>query len=137
MMNLMIKLIIILSLVVPGLVAYAQTAQTDDQVYEFIAVEEKPVIARDTQPTYPQNAINDGIEGTVVVTIVVDKNGNVTDAKIFSSIQQLDNAALQAARAKVYSPGRISGLPVNMKMNIPIEFILPDITQQSSGFKND
>ena len=125
MMNSMIKLFIILSLVVPGIVAHAQPAQADEQIYEFIAVEEKPVITRDTQHIYPQSAINAGIEGTVVVKIVVDKNGNVTDAEIFSSIPQLDNAALQAARAKVFSPGLINGSPVYTIMNIPINFNLP------------
>jgi len=105
---------------------YGQPAQTDDQIYEFVTVNEKPVIVRDAQPIYPQNAINAGIEGTVVVTIVVDKNGLVTDATIFSSIPQLDNAALQAARGKVFTPGKIAGSPVNTKMNIPISFVLPE-----------
>ena len=126
-MNSIIKLFIFLFLVVPGLVAHAQPTQTDDQIYEFIAVEEKPVISRDAQPIYPQSAINAGIEGTVVVTIVVDKNGNVTNAEIFNSIPQLDNAALRAARSKTYSPGVVNGLPVNTRMNIPIDFNLPDV----------
>ncbi len=127
-MNSIIKLFIFLFLVIPGLVAHAQSTQTDDQIYEFIAVEEKPVVSRDAQPIYPQSAINAGIEGTVVVTIVVDKNGNVTNAEIFSSIPQLDNAALRAARSKVFSPGLINGSPVNMRMNIPIDFNLPDVS---------
>jgi protein TonB len=126
-MNLMMKLSLVLFLVLPVVVTQAQPAQTDDQIYEFIAVDVKPVITRDAQPIYPQSAINAGVEGTVVVSIVVDKNGNVTNAKIFSSIPQLDNAALQAARGKVYSPGQIGGAAVSTKMNIPIEFILPEL----------
>lgn len=127
-MNSTIKLFIFLILVVPGLVAHAQPTQTDDQIYEFIAVEEKPVVSRDAQPIYPQSAINAGIEGTVVVTIVVDKNGNVTNAEIFNSIPQLDNAALRAARSKTFSPGVVNGSPVNTRMNIPINFNLPDVS---------
>lgn len=130
MMNSIIKLFVILLLVVPGVVANAQPAQTDEQVYEFIAVEVKPILTRDSQPDYPQNAIDAGIEGTVGVTIIVDQNGNVANAVIYNSIQQLDNAALQAARAKVYSPGQINGVAVSTKMNIPIEFILPDLAPE-------
>jgi len=127
-MKSMIKLLLILFLITPVLVAHAQPGQTDDQIYEFMTVEQKPVITRETQPIYPQSAINAGVEGTVVVTVVVDKNGIVTNAEIFSSIPQLDNAALQAARGKVFSPGRIGGEPVITKMNIPINFTLPEVT---------
>ena len=130
MMNSPIKLFIILLLVVPGVMAYAQPAQTDDQIYDFFTVEVKPVLTKDSQPVYPQSAIDAGIEGTVGVTIVVDKNGNVANAVIYNSIQQLDNAALRAARAKVYSPGQINGVPVSTKMNVPIQFKLPDSTPE-------
>ena len=96
------RLFLVLFLIIPVIIVYAQPGQTDDQIYEFVAVEEKPGLTRDAQPIYPQSAINAGIEGTVVVSVVVDKNGLVTDATIFNSISQLDNAALQAARGKVY-----------------------------------
>jgi TonB family protein len=80
----------------------------------------------DAEPIYPQAAIDAGVEGTVVVTVVIDKSGNVTDAVVFRSVPQLDNAAIRAARAKVFSPGRINGEPVFTRMNIPIEFVLPE-----------
>jgi TonB family protein len=124
-MKRMIHLSLVIFLVLP-IAIQAQPGQTDDQIYQFIAVDVKPVVTGDTQPIYPQSAINSGVEGTVVVSIVVDKNGVVTSAEIFNSIPQLDNAALQAARGKVFSPGMIGGAPVNTKMNIPIVFILPD-----------
>ena len=131
------KLFLVLFFIIPVIVVYAQPGQTGDQIYEFIAVDEKPVLTRDAQPIYPQSAINAGIEGTVVVSIVVDENGLVTDATIFNSIPQLDNAALQAARGKVYSPGRIGGLPVSTKMNIPIEFFLPEVSTSPQASTED
>jgi TonB family protein len=134
-MNRIIKLCLILSLFLGVIVVYGQPPQTDNQIYEFVEVDEKPVILRDAQPIYPPSAIDAGVEGTVVVTVVVDKNGLVTDATVFSSIPQLDNAALQAARGKVYTPGQIAGSPVNTRMNIPINFVLPEVpsTPQSSA----
>lgn len=120
-----IRLLILLLLTVACGMVQAQPAESDDQIYEFIAVEEKPVIIRDAEPVYPQRALDEGIEGTVVVTIIIDKNGNVSRAEIFSSVPQLDNAALRAARAKVFTPGKNNGLAVNTKMNIPIDFTLP------------
>jgi TonB family protein len=116
--------LIFLILLAAGL--HAQPAQTADQVYEFIAVDVKPVVSTDTQPVYPQSAIDAGIEGTVVVSIVIGADGSVTSAEIFSSIPQLDNAALRAARNKVFSPGMVGGAPVRTKMNIPVTFVLPE-----------
>jgi TonB family protein len=123
-MNTILKWIILLSLLIPSLALYAQPAQTEDQIYEFIALDEKPEIVRDAQPVYPQNAIDLGVEGTVVVSIVISRNGTVESAEIFNSVPQLDNAALQAARRKVFSPGVINGSAVRTRMNIPIEFNL-------------
>ena len=124
-MNALIKWFTLFILVIPYLFVYAQT---DDQIYDFIALDQKPEIVRDAQPVYPQNAIDLGVEGTVVVTVVIGMDGNVESAEIFNSISQLDNAALQAARAKVFSPGMVNGAAVRTSMNIPIEFNLADVT---------
>ena len=128
-MNTMTRLYITILLVLHGLMVYAQT---DDQIYEFIAVDEKPRVLQDTQPVYPQSAIDAGVEGTVVVTIVVGVDGNVTRAEIFRSVPQLNNAALRAARGKVFSPGVLDGSPVSTRMNIPVEFYLPEATPSYS-----
>jgi protein TonB len=127
------KVFIFLFLVVPVLFSFAQEEQTEDQIYNFFTVDEKPVVVTDAQPVYPQNAIDQGIEGTVVVKVVIDKNGRVSNAEIFRSIPQLDNAALQTVRAKVFSPGKVGGAPVNTEMNIPIEFVLPADTYSGTA----
>ncbi len=130
-MNPLIKHIIIVSMIIPLAGVMAQPAETDDQIYEFITVDEKPVITTDAQPEYPQSAIDAGIDGTVVVKVVVDKTGRVSNAEIFRSVPQLDNAALDAARRKVFSAGKVAGNPVNTEMNIPIVFVLPEQTTVS------
>ncbi len=126
-MSPIIKIFISLFLIIPVVVAFAQPGQAEDQVYEFIAVDEKPVIITDAQPDYPQSAIDAGVGGTVIVKVIVDKNGNVASAEIFRSIPRLDNAALQTARNKVFSPGIVDGSPVSVEMNIPINFNLADV----------
>jgi TonB family protein len=136
-MNSLTKLFLALFFIIPITAVYAQPGQTGDQLYEFVTVEEKPVLTRDTQPIYPQSAINSRVEGTVVVSIVVGENGLVTDATILNSIPQLDNAALEAARGKVYSPGRVGGSPVSTKMNIPILFVLPQVSTSPQAATED
>ena len=137
MIKTIIRLFFILLLAIPFIVLQAQPAEADNQIYEFIEVDVKPLLTRDSQPVYPQSAIDAGVEGTVVVTIVIDENGNVATAEIFSSIPQLDNAALQAARARAYSPGQINGVAVSTRINIPIEFILPDVAPAPAVAETD
>ena len=126
-MNKSIRILVLFFLLILSTAASAQTDQPDNQVYEFIQVQDKPVIQVDTKPVFPQSAIDEGIDGTVVVTVIIDKNGNVTDAQIFRSVSGLDAAALTAAREKKFTPGKINGLPVITKMNIPIVFSLGDV----------
>jgi len=132
-MNKIGGIFIILLLFIPGGLALAQTSQTDDQIYEFLTVDEKPVILNDVRPEYPESAYNAGIEGSVVVTVVIDKNGNVSDAVIFRSIPQLNAAALSAARRKTFSPGKLNGTAVITRMNIPIAFSLDDVPVSTAG----
>jgi TonB family protein len=133
-MNAMSKIGLLLILFLPVLVI-AQPDQVGEQIYEFVTVEQKPVLITDAQPVYPQSAIDAGIEGTVVVTIVIGPNGNVTRAEIFRSVAGLDAAALAAARQKVYTAGLVGGNPVSTQMNVPIEFILPqpDVSAGDTG----
>ncbi len=120
-------LLFLLILVIPGSFCYAQTAEPGDEIYEFVAVDVKPTIQSDASPVYPEAAIDAGVEGSVVVTVVIDKNGNVSEAEIFRSVPELDAAALDAARRKKFSPGMIGGTAVNTRMNIPIEFSLDSV----------
>ncbi len=123
-MNKLIRLYMMVFLLIPGFLVLAQSAQETDQIYEFVQVEVKPVIQSDVQPVYPQRAIDTGVDGTVVVTVVIDREGNVSNAQIFRSVPELDDAALTAARGKKFRPGMVDGSPVITRMNIPIEFSL-------------
>jgi len=122
----MSKLFILFFVMIPGLLLFAQSSIPEEEILEFIAVEKKPVISRDAQPVYPDAARQAEIEGTVIITVVVTKNGTVAEAEIFKSIPMLDEAALAAARNMLFTPGSNQGETVNTRMNIPIEFNLSD-----------
>jgi len=96
----------------------------EDEVFEFFAVSEKPVIKHKQTPTYPDLARKAGIEGTVVVTVTIGKDGKVEEARIFKSLPMLDDAALMAARQCVFKPAKQRDKFVKVKMNIPFKFKL-------------
>ena len=75
---------------------------------------------------YPPKAIDDQIEGRVVLQFVVDKQGKVTDIQVLQGITpELNQAAIDVVRALPdWNPGMQDGEPVNVKYTLPIVFKL-------------
>lgn len=79
---------------------------------------------------YPQQAREMGIEGTVVVSFIVDKAGNVSNIELRKKIGGgCDEEALRvvrkmAAAPEKWIPGRQGGRAVNVRFNLPIKFKL-------------
>lgn len=103
----------------------------DDKIFE--AVEENPEIIGgiaelQKKVYYTEIARKAGIEGTVVIEAIVDKKGNVTDVSVKKSIGGgLDDVALKAVLNTKFKPGMQRGKPVNVRMWIPIKFVLRKI----------
>ena len=75
---------------------------------------------------YPQEAYKNGIQGRVIVTFVINKDGSISDAKVVKSVDpQLDEEALRVVHSMPnWIPGRQNGEPVNVKYTVPITFKL-------------
>jgi protein TonB len=73
---------------------------------------------------YPQLAKENGIEGTVVVSFVVRKNGKLSDIKVVKSLGSgCDEQAIAAIKAMPrWIPGEQSGRKVDVRFNLPIVF---------------
>ena len=96
----------------------------EDEVFEFFAVSEKPVIKHKEEPKYPDLARKAGIEGIVVITVTIGKDGKVENGRVFKSLPMLDEAALSAAKKCVFTPAKQRDKFVRVKMNIPFHFKL-------------
>lgn len=96
----------------------------EDEVFEFFAVSEKPVIVTKTEPKYPDLARKAGIEGIVVITVTIGKTGDVENARVFKSLPMLDEAAMDAAKKCKFKPAKQRDKFVRVKMNIPFHFKL-------------
>lgn len=75
---------------------------------------------------YPTMARESGIQGTVYVTFVVERGGNVTDVKILRGIGGgCDEEAIRVIKAMPkWNPGKQRGKPVRVQFNMPIKFTL-------------
>lgn len=96
---------------------------------EFIAVEKEPAVdlgKLQSLITYPELARRAGVEGTVIVRVLVDKSGRATRTLIeHSDNKLLDNAAEEAVRKYGHFPPAIqNGQPITCWVSIPIRFKL-------------
>jgi protein TonB len=96
----------------------------EDEVFEFFAVSEKPIMLQQAKPEYPDLARKAQIEGIVVVTVTIGKTGLVESAIIFKSIPMLDESALEAAKKCKFKPAKQRDKFVKVKMNVPFNFKL-------------
>lgn len=121
---------------------------TDDDVYEV--VEKMPAfpggIAElmkylSSNIKYPVEAHKAGIQGRVVVSFVVNKDGTVKDAKIVRSVDKsIDAEALRVISAMPkWQPGYQDGKAVSVRYTVPVTFRLTGESGkvQSTGAGND
>lgn len=96
----------------------------------FVIVEQMPELIgglAGLQKTvkYPEIAKKAGVSGRVFIQFIVDENGNVVDPVVTRGIGAgADEEALRAVRAAKFKPGRQRGVPVRVKMSLPITFKL-------------
>ncbi len=96
----------------------------------FAIVEEMPDIiggqaALYASLEYPAVAQRAGIEGLVVVEVIVGTDGKPSDPKVMRSVHEiLDQTAVEAVMEQRFTPGRQRNKPVRVRMAIPIKFKL-------------
>ena len=76
---------------------------------------------------YPKSARENRVEGRVVVSFTIKKDGYISDPEVVRSVSpDLDNEALRVISEMTarWTPGYVNGEPVNVRFSIPINFRL-------------
>lgn len=75
---------------------------------------------------YPTVAAENGIEGKVIITFVVGKDGSITNVKVARSLDpSCDKEAVRVVKAmKPWIPGRQNGQNVTVEYTLPVTFKL-------------
>ncbi len=97
-----------------------------EEAAEFYAFDEAPVLVRFVNPKYPDLARQAGIEGTVLLNVLVGDDGKVLSATIIQSdvTPAMEKAAIEAAKQFMFKPAKQRTVPVKARMAIPIRFKL-------------
>ncbi len=94
-------------------------------VYDVGQMTRLPIARFQTNPVYPKDLREAGIEGEAVVEMVVGTSGDVAGLRIVRATHKEFAAAAALAVVKwKFRPGEIDGIPVNTRMQVPIVFKL-------------
>lgn len=86
---------------------------------------EPPRLLSEVKPDYSEEARRRGIEGDVVMEIVVRRDGSVGDVRIVQGLGAgLDERAVAAVRRWRFAPGTRQGTPVDVMVEVAVEFKL-------------
>jgi periplasmic protein TonB len=98
--------------------------EEEEPIVEFYALSDKPEVIHKVEPTYPDLARKAGIEGMVVVKVLIGTKGDVEKVEVVKSHPMLDDAAMAAARQFKFKPGKQRDRFVKVWMTIPFTFRL-------------
>lgn len=86
---------------------------------------EPPRLLREVRADYTDEARRANVTGEVVLEIVVRRDGTVGDVRILQQLGSgLDQRAIQAVRQWRFSPARLKGSPVDVIVEVAVEFKL-------------
>lgn len=93
-------------------------------VQEYL-VTKMPRVKKEVRPPYPIEAKRDGIEGAVVVEILIDSKGLVREARLIKGVGYgLDEAALRAIQEFEFEPAMMEEKPVAVRIRYSYRFVL-------------
>lgn len=122
------------------------SGQTQGDIVAYFECDQKPQFFGSTDPRhflrewvyqylkYPSLSLHNGVQGTVMVEFVVEKDGKVSDVRVVKGVSdELDAEAVKVVSASPkWKPGRVGGNKVRAAIRIPVEFRLEKKTGKPS-----
>jgi TonB family protein len=116
---------VVLGAVACGSPQFVPPPPSPERVYALSEVDERPEIVLAPPLRYPDDPYLVGVDGVVVVRIVIDTAGNPQPATA-QVIQTDDSALSRAAQAlalkTLFRPARVRGRVVQVLVDLPVEF---------------
>jgi protein TonB len=81
-------------------------------------------IVNKVQPTYPEKARSERVQGTVHLHAIIGKDGSITHLRVLTGACSLAQSALDAVQKWRYSPTLLQGRPVEVDTTIDVIYTL-------------
>jgi protein TonB len=85
-----------------------------------------PRVIKEVKPRYTEDAVERRIQGTVVLELVVTRDGRPTQIRVVRSLdpEGLDDQAIAAVNEWRFEPGRLAGAPVDVLVIVMLDFYI-------------
>ncbi len=105
-----------------------EVKEEEPGIDQFVPVEKEPYIdlaELQKKIIYPEIARRAGIEGKVLIRVLIEKNGKPKKYRIeYSDNETLNDAAIKAVMASTFTPAIQNGRPVTCWVTLPVVFRL-------------
>ena len=124
---------LLLLLAISAMVKAAPADSTDS----LPPLEKMPELRHFIKAQYPPEALKRGIEGSVLLELIVSDSGNVDSARVIKALEPgLDSAAVGAARRFSFSPAMAASKPVPVALEYEYKFFITDEVIKQDEFVN-
>jgi len=105
------------------------SVQSDAELVVFneSAVDKLPQRLSSPPLEYPMELAHEGVEGLVWLTAIVGLDGNIEQGSVevtSSTDERFDHFAARLLQRTVFRPGEVSGQPVRVRIEMPVQFSL-------------
>ncbi len=109
-------------------------------INDFVVVDEEPQVLnlREVQEMigYPAEAVNENIQGYVVVRTLVDEEGKYMQHKVLRSVSPILTSAVETHIHKLrFTPALVGGDVLKFWVNVPFNFRLTDTTSADTRIR--
>jgi len=84
----------------------------------------KGLLVQKVEPTYPSLARAARVQGDVILSAIIDSNGQITNLQLVSGHPMLVPSAIAAVKQWRYKPYLLNGQPVEVETTITVIFSL-------------
>jgi TonB family protein len=99
---------------------------TGGGIYRVGGAVSAPRLITEVKPKYTNDALRRRIQGTVVLEVVVTRDGCTSQIHVVGSLDRggLDEEAVAAVTQWRFEPGRLAGAPVDVRVLIMLDFTI-------------
>ena len=95
-------------------------------IMEAVDADEEPQVIEEIEPEYPEEARSDGKPATVLLRVLILKNGSVGEVHVTSGPELFHHAAVEAVEQYTFEPGIHEDTPRDMWIDLSIYFEPPE-----------
>ncbi len=99
----------------------ADTLPTPTEEY---LVSDMPQVLSEVRPLYPREAKEKGLEGSVVMDVLIDNMGKVREVSVIEGEDIFRNGAINAMKKFLFKPAKVDGRAVAIRIRYSLKFLL-------------